>query len=370
MNVLKQIIFDNYFKEPFHDKININKQILNKNNNDKKSKNDFMITDYDTDDNIQEKNNTDYILNNNGNNINLNLKKNQNTKEKNFDNTIPKNNIKLNQQKREFRTIETILQHLRRKVPPQNFFSPEPNLTNFSDLEFKKTLLQQKLQKIRKKNKELSQIIEPYKNSMSKEEMEQQQNLNYIKYLEAKRKKYLFLNNKLKYDIKNIGVSMKKRLETIVYSQLKEYENIYNNYYDNKDINELNGENGEIIFDNKTNSEAPIIKSEISEYKLNNITTESVGKGNKIKNGNNIGNNSLKFIKNEPINKNCLSYNNNCDNKNSYQASIRFIKNTKITRNNNSNSSTITASHDIGIRNKQFKNLKEITKNNSVLNIK
>ena len=40
------------------------------------------------------------------------------------------------------------------------------------------------------------------------------------------------------------------------------------------------------------------------------------------------------------------------------------------TRNNNSNSSTITASHDIGIRNKQFKNLKEITKNNSVLNIK
>ena len=369
MNALKQKIFGNYFKEPFHDKININKPILKKNSNNNILNKNFMKTDSDNDHFIQENFDTDKILNKNRNILNFNSNKNQINKEKYFDNTIPKSNITMKKPKKEIHTIEIILQHLQSKVPPQNFFSPEPNLTNFSDLEFKKSILQQKLQKIRKKNKELSQIIEPYKNSMSNEEIEQEQCLNYIKYLEGKRKKYILLNNKLKYDIKNRGVSMKKRLENIICNQLKEYENIYNNHFGNKDIKELNGQNGEIILNNNTNNEVPNIKSEISECKLNYTTTESVGNGNKIKNGNIIGNDSLKIIKNESNNKNCLSYNNNCNIQNNFQTSIKFIKNTKITRNNN-NSSTITASHDMGIRTKQFKNLKDISKNNSVLNIK
>ena len=131
----------------------------------------------------------------------------------NHDNTIP---INPKSKKPEIQNIEKILKCLKED---NNNYTIDIQMSNNSssigsieELENKKEILIKKLKKIREKNKELMAYLEPYKQSMTNEDIENEQIMKYIKYLDDKRKKNIFINNKLKQkSMNNQNISMKKK---------------------------------------------------------------------------------------------------------------------------------------------------------------
>ena len=71
--------------------------------------------------------------------------------------------------------------------------------------------------------------VEPYKQSMTNEDIENEQTLEYIKYLDNKIKEFVLLNNKLKQKLmSNQNINLKKKIEYLITKQIKEYEKLYN----------------------------------------------------------------------------------------------------------------------------------------------
>ena len=133
----------------------------------------------------------------------------------NHDNTIP---INRKNKKPEIQNIDKILKCLKED---NNNYAIDIQMSNNSssigsieELENKKEILIKKLKKIKEKNKELMAYLEPYKQSMTNEDIENEQIMKYIKYLDDKRKKNIFINNKLKQkSMNNQNISMKKKIE-------------------------------------------------------------------------------------------------------------------------------------------------------------
>lgn len=281
----------------------------------------------------------------------------------NHDNTIP---ISKKSQKPEIQNIDKILKFFNNdhdyiyKNDPfinERIFN---SIENIEDLQNQKEILIKKLKKIKLKNKELMAYVEPYKQSMTNEDMENEQRLKYIKYLDDKIKEYVLVNNKLKQKLMtNQNINIKKKIEYLINKQIKEYEKLYN------DDLMLNDNFSEIKYKNNYTNNNVDVKCELSlsgvnsEYKLNNVTTDgfinskhknklsgNFKVNNKNSNVNKLNkNNSLVFCGEEKIkNNNSLKPNRN-NSKTNFLSSIKYIKNSKITRNNNT-SSSITSSHD------------------------
>lgn len=280
----------------------------------------------------------------------------------NHDNTIP---ISKKSQKPEIQNIDKILKFFNNddyiyKNDPfinERIFN---SIENIEDLQNQKEILIKKLKKIKLKNKELMAYVEPYKQSMTNEDMENEQRLKYIKYLDDKIKEYVLVNNKLKQKLMtNQNINIKKKIEYLINKQIKEYEKLYN------DDLMLNDNFSEIKYKNNYTNNNVDVKCELSlsgvnsEYKLNNVTTDgfinskhknklsgNFKVNNKNSNVNKLNkNNSLVFCGEEKIkNNNSLKPNRN-NSKTNFLSSIKYIKNSKITRNNNT-SSSITSSQD------------------------
>ena len=79
------------------------------------------------------------------------------------------------------------------------------------------------------KNKELMAYVEPFKQSMTNEDIENEQRLKYIKYLEDKIKSKVMINNKLRQKLMtNQNFNIKKKIEYLITKQIKEYEKLIN----------------------------------------------------------------------------------------------------------------------------------------------
>ena len=294
----------------------------------------------------------------------------------NHDNTIP---ISKKSQKREIQNIDRILKYFNKEnnnITKNNIFINDKifnSIENIDDLKNQKEILTQKLKKIRLKNKELMSYVEPYKQSMTNEDIENEQTLEYIKYLDNKIKEFVLLNNKLKQKLmSNQNINLKKKIEYLITKQIKEYEKLYNDdLIMNDNFNEIRYKN------NYTNNNLDV-KCELSlsgansEYKMNNVTTDGFINSkhqNKISGNLKINNKNTNVYK---LNKNnSLVFNGDEKNKNNnslkpkrtnsktnFLSSIKYIKNSKITRNNNT-SSSITSSHE-----NNNKNNININKNN------
>ena len=236
-------------------------------------------------------------------------------------------------------------------------------------------------------------ILEHYSQSMTNEDIENEQRLKYIKYLDDKRKEYILINNKLRHKlINNENINIKKKIEYLINKQIKEYEKLINNNLStNENINEIKIKNVYTNYNLEKKFELSLSGvNNNSDYKLNNATTDglinskhkniinenlnskkSITKNNKLNKNNSIivgeeknkNNNSLKFKKN--------------NSKSNFLSSIKYIKNSKITRNNNT-SSSITSSHDnnninnknnnINNKKNDFKLLKPNTKMTNAIN--
>ena len=225
--------------------------------------------------------------------------------------------------------------------------------------------------------------FEPYKRSMTNEDIEIEQRLKYIKYLDDKRKEFILINNKLRNKLmKNQNINIKKKIEYLINKQIKEYEKLYNDdLFTNNDIPTKN-----IYTNNNVEMKCELSLSGVnnnSDYKLNNATTDglinskhkniinenlnnifynkkSINKNNKLNK-----NNSLIFGGEDKNNNNSLKFKKN-NSKSNFLSSIKYIKNSKNTRNNNT-SSSITSSHDKNINNNHFnkKNDFKLLKGNS-----
>jgi hypothetical protein len=221
------------------------------------------------------------------------------------------------------------------------------------------------------KNKELMSYVEPYKQSMTNEDIENEQRLKYIKYLDDKIKECVLINNKLKQKLMtNQNINIKKKIEYLINKQIKEYEKLYTD-----DLN-MNENFNDIKYKNNYTNNNIDVKCELSlsgansEYKINNVTTDgfinskhknkmsgNLKGNNKNSNVNKLNkNNSLVFCGEEKNKNNSLKPKRN-NSKTNFLSSIKYIKNSKITRNNNT-SSSITSSHDNNNNNKNNVNKK------------
>ena len=372
-NVEKNIYLENEFNN--NEEIYYN---LKKNN---------LFTDSDNDEFFKKNEDIKNLLNKNENNINGKTIKSK-TKDiektktdafrlnyNNHDNTIP---ISKKSQKSEIQNIDKILRFLKKDndnyISNNNFFNNEKiinTIENIDDLKNQKEILIQKLKKIRMKNKELMSYVEPYKQSMTNEDIENEQRLKYIKYLDDKIKECVLINNKLKQKLMtNQNINIKKKIEYLINKQIKEYEKLYiDDLNMNENFNDIKYKN------NYTNNNIDV-KCELSlsgansEYKINNVTTDgfinskqknkmsgNLKGNNKNSNVNKLNkNNSLVFCGEEKNKNNSLKPKRN-NSKTNFLSSIKYIKNSKITRNNNT-SSSITSSHDNNNNNKNNVNKK------------
>ena len=372
-NVEKNIYLENEFNN--NEEIYYN---LKKNN---------LFTDSDNDEFFKKNEGIKNLLNKNENNINGKTIKSK-TKDiekpktdafrlnyNNHDNTIP---ISKKSQKSEIQNIDKILRFLKKDndnyISNNNFFNNEKiinTIENIDDLKNQKEILIQKLKKIRMKNKELMSYVEPYKQSMTNEDIENEQRLKYIKYLDDKIKECVLINNKLKQKLMtNQNINIKKKIEYLINKQIKEYEKLYiDDLNMNENFNDIKYKN------NYTNNNIDV-KCELSlsgansEYKINNVTTDgfinskhknkmsgNLKGNNKNSNVNKLNkNNSLVFCGEEKNKNNSLKPKRN-NSKTNFLSSIKYIKNSKITRNNNT-SSSITSSHDNNNNNKNNVNKK------------
>lgn len=372
-NVEKNIYLENEFNN--NEEIYYN---LKKNN---------LFTDSDNDEFFKKNEDIKNLLNKNENNINSKTIKSK-TKDiekpktdafrlnyNNHDNTIP---ISKKSQKSEIQNIEKILRFLKKDndnyISNNNFFNNEKiinTIENIDDLKNQKEILIQKLKKIRMKNKELMSYVEPYKQSMTNEDIENEQRLKYIKYLDDKIKECVLINNKLKQKLMtNQNINIKKKIEYLINKQIKEYEKLYTD-----DLN-MNENFNDIKYKNNYTNNNIDVKCELSlsgansEYKINNVTTDgfinskhknkmsgNLKGNNKNSNVNKLNkNNSLVFCGEEKNKNNSLKPKRN-NSKTNFLSSIKYIKNSKITRNNNT-SSSITSSHDNNNNNKNNVNKK------------
>jgi len=372
-NVEKNIYLENEFNN--NEEIYYN---LKKNN---------LFTDSDNDEFFKKNEDIKNLLNKNENNINSKTIKSK-TKDiektktdafrlnyNNHDNTIP---ISKKSQKSEIQNIDKILRFLKKDngnyISNNNFFNNEKiinTIENIDDLKNQKEILIQKLKKIRMKNKELMSYVEPYKQSMTNEDIENEQRLKYIKYLDDKIKECVLINNKLKQKLMtNQNINIKKKIEYLINKQIKEYEKLYTD-----DLN-MNENFNDIKYKNNYTNNNIDVKCELSlsgansEYKINNVTTDgfinskhknkmsgNLKGNNKNSNVNKLNkNNSLVFCGEEKNKNNSLKPKRN-NSKTNFLSSIKYIKNSKITRNNNT-SSSITSSHDNNNNNKNNVNKK------------
>jgi hypothetical protein len=372
-NVEKNIYLENEFNN--NEEIYYN---LKKNN---------LFTDSDNDEFFKKNEDIKNLLNKNENNINSKTIKSK-TKDiekpktdafrlnyNNHDNTIP---ISKKSQKSEIQNIDKILRFLKKDndnyISNNNFYNNEKiinTIENIDDLKNQKEILIQKLKKIRMKNKELMSYVEPYKQSMTNEDIENEQRLKYIKYLDDKIKECVLINNKLKQKLMtNQNINIKKKIEYLINKQIKEYEKLYTD-----DLN-MNENFNDIKYKNNYTNNNIDVKCELSlsgansEYKINNVTTDgfinskhknkmsgNLKGNNKNSNVNKLNkNNSLVFCGEEKNKNNSLKPKRN-NSKTNFLSSIKYIKNSKITRNNNT-SSSITSSHDNNNNNKNNVNKK------------
>lgn len=372
-NVEKNIYLENEFNN--NEEIYYN---LKKNN---------LFTDSDNDEFFKKNEDIKNLLNKNENYINSKTIKSK-TKDiekpktdafrlnyNNHDNTIP---ISKKSQKSEIQNIDKILRFLKKDndnyISNNNFFNNEKiinTIENIDDLKNQKEILIQKLKKIRMKNKELMSYVEPYKQSMTNEDIENEQRLKYIKYLDDKIKECVLINNKLKQKLMtNQNINIKKKIEYLINKQIKEYEKLYTD-----DLN-MNENFNDIKYKNNYTNNNIDVKCELSlsgansEYKINNVTTDgfinskhknkmsgNLKGNNKNSNVNKLNkNNSLVFCGEEKNKNNSLKPKRN-NSKTNFLSSIKYIKNSKITRNNNT-SSSITSSHDNNNNNKNNVNKK------------
>lgn len=381
-NINKNSIFTDSDNEEFFHKNYDTEKIINKN------KDEFIVISNTAKHENKDINNINK-LNNNYYHINYN----------NHDNTIP---ISKKSQKQEIQNIDKILKCLKEdndnslkknKYNNNNenhFYSNEEmndNMPSIEELKNQKDLLIVKLKKIKQKNKELMTYLEPYKQSMTNEDIENEQRLKYIKYLDDKRKEYIFINNKLKHKLmNNQNINIKKKIEYLINKQIKQYEKLYNDDLStNENFNHIKTKN--IYTNNNIEMKCELSLSGVnsnSDYKIKNATTEGLinskhkniisenlnNKNTNIKSNKLNKNNSIIFggeDKNKNNNNSLKIKKNNS--KSNFLSSIKYIKNSKITRNNNT-SSSITSSHDINNINKKndAKLLKQNTKMTNGLN--
>ena len=356
-----------------------------------------LFTDSDNDEFFKKNNDIKNLINKNENNNISNTMKSkvkdiQKTRTdvfrmnyNNHDNTIP---ISKKTQKSEIQNIDKILRFFKKEndsyISKNNFFNNEKiinTIENIEELENQKEILTQKLKKIKLKNKELMSYVEPYKQSMTNEDIENEERLKYIKYLDDKLKERVLINNKLKQKLMtNQNINIKKKIEYLINKQIKEYEKLYND-----DLN-MNENFNEIKYKNNYTNNNVDVKCELSlsgansEYKMNNVTTDGFVNSkhkNKISGNlkvNNKNTNIFKLNKNNSLvfcgdeknkNNNSLKPKRN-NSKTNFLSSIKYIKNSKITRNNNT-SSSITSSHDNNNKNNinkknDFKSMKQNSK--------
>ena len=347
----------------------------NKDMNYNLNKND-LYTDSDNEEFFKKNNNIKNLINKNGNNIIAKtikpktrdieksktdmLRQNYN----NHDNTIP---ISKKSQKSEIQNIDKMLRIFKRdndSYSNKNYlFSNEKisNTESIEDLKNQKEKLTEKLKNIRMKNKELKAYVEPFKQSMTNEDIENEQNMQYIKYLGDKIKSYILVNNKLKQKLMtNQNINIKKKIEYLIGKQIKEYEKLLNDDLNmDENLNEIKYKSN--YTNNNVNVKCELsLSGANSEYKINNVTTDdfinfkhknkvsgTLKVNNKNPNVNKLlnKNNSLVFCGEEKNkNNNSLKPKRN-NSKTNFLSSIKYIKNSKITRNNNT-SSSITSSHD------------------------
>ena len=335
-----------------------------------------LYTDSDNEEFFKKNNNIKNLINKNENNIIAKtikpktrdieksktdmLRQNYN----NHDNTIP---ISKKSQKSEIQNIDKMLRIFKRdndSYSNKNFlFSNEKisNTESLEDLKNQKEKLTEKLKNIRMKNKELKAYVEPFKQSMTNEDIENEQNMQYIKYLGDKIKSYILVNNKLKQKLMtNQNINIKKKIEYLIGKQIKEYEKLLNDDLNmDENLNEIKYKSN--YTNNNVNMKCELsLSGANSEYKINNVTTDdfinfkhknkvsgTLKVNNKNPNVNKLlnKNNSLVFCGEEKNkNNNSLKPKRN-NSKTNFLSSIKYIKNSKITRNNNT-SSSITSSHD------------------------
>ena len=339
------------------------------------NKND-LYTDSDNEEFFKKNNNIKNLINKNENNIiakTIKTKTRDIEKSKtdmlrqnynNHDNTIP---ISKKSQKSEIQNIDKMLRIFKRdndSYSNKNYlFSNEKisNTESIEDLKNQKEKLTEKLKNIRMKNKELKAYVEPFKQSMTNEDIENEQNMQYIKYLGDKIKSYILVNNKLKQKLMtNQNINIKKKIEYLIGKQIKEYEKLLNDDLNmDENLNEIKYKSN--YTNNNVNVKCELsLSGANSEYKINNVTTDdfinfkhknkvsgTLKVNNKNPNVNKLlnKNNSLVFCGEEKNkNNNSLKPKRN-NSKTNFLSSIKYIKNSKITRNNNT-SSSITSSHD------------------------
>ena len=416
MNSNKEYNF--YIKQNYtKNDINIIKNdIPNKNNllNDYDNE-EFFKKNYDTEKIMKNKNKNDYkIISNTAKSKNKDInnigKIDNNYYHINYnihDNTIP---VSKKSQKMEIQNIDKILKYLKEDSNNSNIKSKyndnyendifkndkiniyNNNMVNLVELQKQKEMLIIKLKRIKQKNKELMAYLEPYKQSMTNEDIANEETLKYIKYLDDKRKEFIQINNKLKHKLmNNHNINIKKKIEYLINKQIKEYEKLYNNDLStNENINEIKIKN--IYTNNNLEMKCELSLSGVnnnSDYKLNNATTDGLinskhkniindnlnNKKNITKNNKLNKNNSIIIGEEKNKNNNSLKFKKN-NSKSNFLSSIKYIKNSKNTRNNNT-SSSITSSHDnnnINSKNNinkknDFKLLKQITKMTNGINL-
>ena len=335
-----------------------------------------LYTDSDNEEFFKKNNNIKNLINKNENNIiakTIKPKTRDIEKSKtdmmrqnynNHDNTIP---ISKKSQKSEIQNIDKMLRIFKRdndSYSNKNYlFSNEKisNTESIEDLKNQKEKLTEKLKNIRMKNKELKAYVEPFKQSMTNEDIENEQNMQYIKYLGDKIKSYILVNNKLKQKLMtNQNINIKKKIEYLIGKQIKEYEKLLNDDLNmDENLNEIKYKSN--YTNNNVNVKCELsLSGANSEYKINNVTTDdfinfkhknkvsgTLKVNNKNPNVNKLlnKNNSLVFCGEEKNkNNNSLKPKRN-NSKTNFLSSIKYIKNSKITRNNNT-SSSITSSHD------------------------
>ena len=220
-----------------------------------------LFTDSDNDEFFKKNNDIKNLINKNENNNISNTMKSkvkdiQKTRTdvfrmnyNNHDNTIP---ISKKTQKSEIQNIDKILRFFKKEndsyISKNNFFNNEKiinTIENIEELENQKEILTQKLKKIKLKNKELMSYVEPYKQSMTNEDIENEERLKYIKYLDDKLKERVLINNKLKQKLMtNQNINIKKKIEYLINKQIKEYEKLYNDDLNmNENFNEIKYKN-------------------------------------------------------------------------------------------------------------------------------
>ena len=354
-----------------------NEGVYNKNEdmNYNLNKND-LYTDSDNEEFFKKNNNIKNLINKNENNIiakTIKPKTRDIEKSKtdmlsqnynNHDNTIP---ISKKSQKSEIQNIDKMLRIFKRdndSYSNKNYLFSNGKISNtesLEDLKNQKEKLTEKLKNIRMKNKELKAYVEPFKQSMTNEDIENEQNMQYIKYLGDKIKSYILVNNKLKQKLMtNQNINIKKKIEYLIGKQIKEYEKLLNDDLNmDENLNEIKYKSN--YTNNNVNVKCELsLSGANSEYKINNVTTDdfinfkhknkvsgTLKVNNKNPNVNKLlnKNNSLVFCGEEKNkNNNSLKPKRN-NSKTNFLSSIKYIKNSKITRNNNT-SSSITSSHD------------------------